>query len=70
MIEIKTDVYGFIKPALDAHTLGVNSAAELLKDCGYEVIIADDEIAIALNDYRHEINRKKVVDWILKKQNY
>ena len=66
MVNLITDIYGFIKPALDAHTLGVNSAAELLRDCGYEVVIADDETAIALNDYRHEINRKKVVDWILK----
>lgn len=66
MINLNTEIYGFIKPALDAHTLGVNSAAELLKDCGYEVVIADDETAKALNDYRHEINRKKVVKWIIK----
>lgn len=58
-------VYGFIKPALDAHTMGVNSAAELLRNCGYRVVIADDTIARAINDYKHEINRKKVVDWIV-----
>lgn len=57
--------YGFIKPAIDAHTLGINSAEELLKSCGYDVIIADDSISKAMNDYKHEIPRKKIVDWII-----
>ena len=56
--------YGLIKPAIDAHTLGINTAAELLRDCNYEVIIADASIAEAMNDYKHEIRRKIVVDWI------
>lgn len=58
------DRYGFIKPSLDAHTLGITSAAELLKDCGFEVIIADEETGRALEEYRHEAKRKQVVDWI------
>ncbi|MDR7870418.1 MAG: hypothetical protein RIN55_06150 [Tissierellaceae bacterium] len=62
---INKDIYGFIKPALDAHTMGINTAAELLRDCGYNVIIADDSIAKAISDYKHEANRKKVVDWIM-----
>jgi len=33
MIEESTVKYGFIKPAIDAHTLGINSAAELLRSC-------------------------------------
>lgn len=57
--------YGFIKPALDAHTLGIISAAELLRDCGYDVIFADDSVAKAMNDYKHEVRRKVVVDWII-----
>lgn len=57
--------YGFIKPALDAHTLGVNAAAELLRDCGYEVSVADDFVAKAMNDYKHELRRKVVVDWVV-----
>ena len=57
--------YGFLKPSLDAHTLGVNSAAELLRECGYEVLIADDDISKALNDYKHEARRKVVVEWVL-----
>lgn len=56
--------YGFIKPAIDAHTMGINAAAELLRDCGYEVVMADDLIAGAMNDYKHEHRRKVVVDWL------
>lgn len=62
----KIDVkYGFIKPAIDAHTMGINSAAELLRDCGYDVVMADDLVAKAMNDYKHELRRKVVVDWII-----
>jgi hypothetical protein len=57
--------YGFIKPAIDAHTLGVNAAAELLRDCGYDVTIADDEVAKAMNDYKYDRRRKVVVEWII-----
>ena len=57
--------YGFIKPAIDAHTMGVNSAAELLRDCGYDVILADDSVEKAMNDYKHEVRRKVVVEWVI-----
>jgi len=59
------DIFAFIKPALDAHTMGLNTAAELLRDCGYTVIIADDSISNAISEYRSEASRKKVVDWII-----
>ena len=59
--------YGLIKPALDAHTLGINSAAELLRECGYDVLFADDSVAEAMNDYKHEVRRRLVVDWNRKK---
>lgn len=58
-------IYGFIKPDLDAHTMGVNTAAELLRECGFEVLIADERISKAIGEYRHEASRRKVLDWIL-----
>ena len=67
-MEGKPIKYGFIKPAIDAHTLGVNSVAELLRDCGYEVIIADDFIAKAMNESKHESKRKRVIQWIRENQ--
>ncbi len=57
--------YGFIKPAVDAHTMGVYSAAELLRDCGYEVIVADDVVSRAISDYKYELRRKVVIDWLV-----
>lgn len=61
----KNAKYGFVKPAIDAHTMGINSAAELLRDCGYDVIVADDLVAQAMNDYRQESRRKVVIDWLI-----
>jgi len=66
MLEPMHEIYGFIKPAIDAHTLGMNAAAELLRDCGYQVIFADDVTAKAMNDYKHAARRKVVLDWIVK----
>jgi len=66
MNSIDKDIFAFIKPSLDAHTMGINSAAELLHECGYEVFIADETIAKAMNDIRYEINREKIIDWIKK----
>ena len=65
MSETRDIKYGFIKPAIDAHTLGINSAEELLHNCGYDVIVGDDLIAKAMSDYKHEMRRKIVVDWII-----
>lgn len=65
MFATEKDIFAFIKPALDAHTMGLNTAAELLRDCGYTVIIADDSISNAISEYRSEASRKKVVDWII-----
>lgn len=61
---LANDVFAFIKPSLDAHTLGINSAAELLRECGYSVLIGDDDISRAMNNIRYESNRKLIVDWI------
>ncbi len=38
---MNNDIFGFIRPSIDAHTLGIFSVSQLLKDCGYRVIIAD-----------------------------
>ena len=54
--------YGFIKPAIDAHTMGIVSVAELLKECGYEVELANERVEKAINDYKYEAQRKLVVD--------
>lgn len=62
LINIK---YGFIKPSIDAHTMGINSAAELLRECAFKVLLADDFTAQALNDYKSESRRQVVLNWIV-----
>jgi len=37
----RTDGFGLVKPAVDAHTLGINSVEQLLEDCGYRCVIGD-----------------------------
>ncbi|HSH34621.1 hypothetical protein [Schnuerera sp.] len=64
MYTVDKDVFAFIKPSLDAHTMGINSAAELLRDCGYQVIIGNEKIADAMNNIKYEVNRQIVLDWI------
>ena len=65
MLASDTDIYALIKPSIDAHTLGINSAAELLKDCGYEVLIAEDKISRAMTEIKYKANQEILIDWIL-----
>lgn len=43
----RTDVFGLVRPAVDAHTLGISSVAEILADCGYASVIADAGVCAA-----------------------
>ncbi len=59
-----TERVGLIKPAVDAHTLGINSLAELLQSCGYEVVLGPADVAAALDEVKYQAQRRKVVDWV------
>ena len=43
----KSARFGFLKSGLDAHTLGISYAAQLLNDCGFYVVVADAAVAQA-----------------------
>lgn len=64
MTNLQKERFAFIKPYSDAHTLGVNSIAELLKDCGYEVVVGDAEIENMVNDIRYKSNQDRLVQWL------
>ena len=36
-------IFGFLKPLVDVHTMGLFTMANLLRDCGYIVYIAPDD---------------------------
>ena len=46
------EVFGFVKPLIDVHTMGMNTFANLLRDCGYRVVIATDEVNEAVQSIR------------------
>ena len=37
----KSDCFGLIRPAVDAHTLGISAVKQLLSECGYRSVVAD-----------------------------
>ena len=37
----RADRFGLVRPAVDAHTLGISSVAQILQDCGYASITAN-----------------------------
>lgn len=59
------DVFGFIKPQVDVHTMGIYTIANLLRDCGYKVVVADDEIGEAIEDLKKINNYGLLKKWIL-----
>lgn len=60
------EVFGFIHPAVDAHTLGISSVGQLLEDCGYQVVIADASICAAANQPSYLQHAETLIDWILR----
>jgi hypothetical protein len=61
---LDSEIIGFLKPSLDAHTLGVNSVAEMLRECGYRVILGSPEVNTAINTIKYEPNREVLYRWI------
>lgn len=59
------ETFGFIKSLLDAHTMGVYAAASLLRDCGYNVVIAPEVIQDAADKIAAESYQKAIVQWII-----
>ncbi|HHU53158.1 MAG TPA: cobalamin-binding protein [Clostridiaceae bacterium] len=57
-------VYGLMKPANDAHTIGLQTAGELLTECGFRVVIADEKVQKALSYYHDHSARTEVINWI------
>jgi hypothetical protein len=45
---IASDVIALARPRVDAHTLGVSRANDLLRACGFKTIVADDLVSEAL----------------------
>lgn len=66
MIETR-GIFGLLKPAVDVHTMGICTIANLLRDCGYTVHIAGEDVNSALEDIRKINNWSLVKKWITDK---
>lgn len=56
--------YGLMKCMTDAHTMGIRAAYSLLKDTGYNVILAPLQIENALDQINSENSQKMIVEWV------
>lgn len=58
------DVFGFIKPLVDVHTMGIYTIANLLRDCGYKVVMAKDDINEAVEKLYKVNNYSLLKHWV------
>ena len=61
----KGDVFGFVKPLVDVHTMGMFTMANLLRDCGYKVHVANEELEEAVENIYKLNNYSLTKKWIL-----
>jgi len=45
---LNNEIFGFVKPIIDIHTLGISTISNLLKSCGYKIRIATEDISNAV----------------------
>lgn len=58
------DVVGLVKPAIDAHTLGILSFAQILRDCGVHVEIADETVGAEIDTAVEHGTIDALIRWI------
>ena len=58
-------IFGFLKPLVDVHTMGLFTMANLLRDCGYIVYIAPDDIQEAIENIQKLNNYNLLKHWII-----
>jgi hypothetical protein len=63
----ENEIFGFIRPRVDAHTLGIAVISGLLKDCGYQVHIGSANIAEAVDEIQKIDNISLLSNWVLSK---
>ncbi len=61
----RSDCFGLARPAVDAHTLGLTSLAQMLSDCGYPCLMSDSELSTCLNAPEAPENLDGISRWIM-----
>lgn len=65
MMVVENETFGLLKTLLDAHTMGIRAAANLLEECGYRVILAPQNIENALSTITSESSQILILKWIM-----
>ncbi|MBN2356100.1 cobalamin-binding protein [candidate division KSB1 bacterium] len=60
----RQDTFGFLKPALDRHDLGLTSVAQLLRTCGLTTVFADETVCQAANRPEDAANFALIEKWL------
>lgn len=58
------DRFGLVRPMVDAHTLGLSSVEQLLRDCGYESVMADAAACEAFGRPREPRHAAAIEQWL------
>ena len=58
------EVFGFLRPGVDAHTLGISYVESLLVDQGCRVVVADADICDAANHPSSMENAARLTAWL------
>lgn len=59
------EIFGLIRPDIDAHTLGISAVGKLIQDCGIKVVIGNAPISKALSEISKIENISFLNRWIL-----
>ena len=58
------DVLGFLKTNVDVHTMGISAISNVLRECGYKVVIAEPDVMLAVEDASKINNISLIQKWI------
>ncbi len=62
---VTDDVFGFVKPMVDVHTMGIYTIANLLRDCGFKVVLAKDDVNEAIEKIQKVNNYGLFKKWLV-----
>lgn len=60
----ENEVFGFIKPKVDVHTLGISVIVGLINDCGYQTLMGGADVAEAADEIAKLDNLSFILKWI------
>jgi hypothetical protein len=64
----KGEIFGLIRPDIDAHTLGMTAVARLIEECGFKVYLCETDLAKAITSISTITNSSFFKEWIVAKR--